>query len=125
MKIQKYLSLFLFCGLTVLLMGCSSTPKTESSINIKIRTDESNNSAQEYITLTGEEIAEEAIRKQFRKKADYIIADAFQGEVYINITDTENCNSYKNNEYGFALTFPPREAGNTCKVLKRISLIDS
>jgi hypothetical protein len=71
------------------------------------------------IPFTDAENRELDLREQFRKSADYVVEDDFHGEVYINITDTEDCHSYKNEEYGFALTFPSRAEGNTCKVLQK------
>ena len=70
---------------------------------------------------TSQEMREEELREVFRQEADYVEEDLFDGEVYINITDIENCNEYRNEEYGFQLNFPPRPEGNDCKVIKKIS----
>lgn len=74
---------------------------------------------QEIFSQTKEEI----LREYLRQEADYITENELDGELYITITDIENCNIYINEEYGFSFNFPAREeGGDTCKALKVISL---
>lgn len=71
-----------------------------------------------------EQKTEEELRQELREKSDYVLDDTRNGEIYVDITNTENCNNYRSEEYGFQLNFPAREDGNNCKIIKKTNFSD-